>query len=259
MRFVSPHAAVASAPPRHEAHSRTNERSGEKSEHSQTATRLAELVSCAVAVIEYSLSPRTPSPDAPPFHHPGHANDVLSALEFLRSAPRELGECCDFSKMYLIGHSAGAHMLASIFLRPPVGTPDLFSLSEDLVKRVKGIILAEGIYDVDLLLRVHPTYRDFVEGAFGVKDTYKAVSPSNSECRTSARHVHWLVVQSPGDTLIKDDQALAMASQLEACCPSGQVHLDFGSVKGDHDELLVTEEFYKVICDFVREVADGRG
>ena len=228
--------------------------SGEKSEHKGLATRLLELalVPCAVAVVEYSLSPRTPT-DSPPLHHPAHAQDVLAALEYLRNPSPSASSSYNPFRIYLIGHSAGAHILASIFLQPPPGIPGCLEVSNNLIQSVKGIVMAEGIYDIDLLLSAHPDYRGFIEGAFDVRSSYVDVSPTSYVGREEGSHITWLVVQSPGDNLIRQDQADAMLGVLKQQIPSEKISRDYDSVTEDHDELLRTSAFQDCIWRFVNQ------
>ncbi|KAG8906269.1 Kynurenine formamidase [Tulasnella sp. 403] len=233
-------------------------RSGDKSQYTALSEKLAEA-SCAVAVINYTISPRKPE-DGPAVHHPKHAQDVLDALEFLRSRNDQEAfaniplDAYDASRMYPIGHSAGAHILSCLFLQ----SPDPFRVSSELAISVKGVIVAEGIYDVDLLLRAHPDYRDFIQGAFGIRNSYADVSPTTYPARDQSKHLQWLVVQSSGDVLIKEDQSNAAYDTLSQKFPPEQVHKDFDSVTEGHFELLQTPQFRRLILRFV-ETVEGHG
>ncbi|OBZ75338.1 putative isoprenylcysteine alpha-carbonyl methylesterase ICME [Grifola frondosa] len=91
-------------------------RSEDKSDHAALARRLAALSAFPVAVPNYRLTaPPTP------VRHPAHAQDCLRFLHFLLSWPGSLTSPrpYDASRLYLLGHSCSAHILASIFLTPP--------------------------------------------------------------------------------------------------------------------------------------------
>lgn len=62
----------------------------------------------ACAVINYRLSPRD--------QHPAHVEDCARAFTFLDSKAAEHG--CDAERMFLIGHSAGAHLISLLALDP---------------------------------------------------------------------------------------------------------------------------------------------
>lgn len=231
-------------------------RSGDKSGFKDLASNLvAASPSLEVAVVNYVLSPRKPE-DGPAVRHPAHAADVLRALRCLIDPPRDevLGTRSSSlpseTSVWLVGHSCGAHILSSIFLQPPEPSPSSsLTPSPDLIRSVKGILLAEGIYDVDLLLRLHPTYRDFVEGAFTERDSYTNVSTPNFTTREGSSHIQWLVVQSTGDTLVNEDDSLVMYKALAKLYP-GNVSKDFTTFTEDHDEVLHTEGFKDLLLRF---------
>jgi acetyl esterase/lipase len=60
--------------------------------------------------VEYRLSPETPSSDPNRVRHPDHVTDVGAAIAFVHAHAREWGG--DPARLGLIGHSAGAHLVA---------------------------------------------------------------------------------------------------------------------------------------------------
>lgn len=218
---------------------------------------MAASPSLEVAVVNYVLSPRKPE-DGPAVRHPAHAADVLRALQCLVDPSKDemLGtrssslpsETC----LWLVGHSCGAHILSSIFLQPPEPSPSsALAPSPDLIRSVKGILLAEGIYDIDLLLQRHPTYNDFIGGAFTARDSYTDVSTPNFAAREGSDHIKWLVVQSTGDTLIDEEDSLVMYEALTKLYPgTANVSKDFTGFTQDHFEVLDTDDFKDLLLLF---------
>lgn len=194
----------------------------------------------AVAIVNYRLSPRSPE-DGPALYHPAHAQDVLSALHKLNESEPP-STFFDPNRMIVVGHSCGAHMIASIFLR---SRSPLLAPSAALLSGVRGIVMSEGIYDIDLLLRTNPDYVDFIRGAFGPATSYEDVSVSRFQARVGAEHVRWLVVHSVGDTLIGQDQTDAMCKGLRRA--KQEVEMDTTSVTEEHDEILRTPGFYGLV------------
>jgi len=146
-------------------------------------------------------------------------------------------------------------MISSLLLRPPPGedTAGDDPVAPDVYDSVKGVALAEGIYDLDLLLKTFPDYRGFVQGAFDNIDT----ASFSRFCvnRYKARHtitVQWLIIHSPGDTLVDLPQADAMFHHLRSqysivgSDPS-KIEKDFVTLTGDHDEVLTSPEFVRLV------------
>jgi len=148
-------------------------------------------------------------------HHPEHAKDILSFLEFLREweGPRRGAPLpYDPTKLFLMGHSCGAHILACIFFDMP---GDQLVPSDWLSQSTKAIIASEGIYDIDFLLVKHPTYRSwFIEQAFGPRTSYEEVSPSKADLRTTSQHIQWLIIHSKNDQYLDADESKIMYDHL---------------------------------------------
>ncbi|KAG8986526.1 Kynurenine formamidase [Tulasnella sp. 427] len=234
--------------------------SGDKSEYRDLASKLVSASpSLEVAVVNYAISPRKPG-DGPAVRHPAHATDILRALEWLLSQSLNEDQGADApthqpkSSLWLVGHSCGAHILSSIFLRAPEGSPSSsLAPSPTLLKSVQGIILTEGIYDIDILLRLHPDYRDFIEGAFEAREFYADVSTSNFAPYEKSSHIHWLVVQSKGDSLINEEDSQVMYDALVKLYPEANtVSKDFTTMTQDHFEMLQTEAFRDLVLRFAQ-------
>ena len=162
--------------------------------------------------------------------------------------------------MHLVGHSCGAHMVSAILMkaRVPEAGPTQ-PLPEAICSTIQTATIAEGIYDLDLLLVMFPKYQDFIEGAFGEW----MVQPHSSLTKFSVTQfdvpensmVRWFVVQSTEDTLIDVNQAEAMISHLEASHKAATTHVfqDISTLKGDHNDVLQTKEFARLVAEFVKE------
>jgi len=238
-------------------------RSGDKSEYVNLSQQLASRSGCAVAAVNYRLSPGiSPDPATGYFlHHPAHATDVLTALEYFVST--DLDDIVHRpwkhtpSNIFLVGHSCGAHILTSLFLRDPNPTESSTATpSAALLAAVRGITIVAGIYDVDLLLKNFPSYSDFIEGAFGARSSYAAVS--NNRFGILEPNINWLIVNSPGDELIDVAQADSMWDALSNMYTHigkpENVEKDCITVTKGHFELLDSDEFINLVVDFVRRV-----
>lgn len=241
-------------------------RSGDKSDHKELAQNLVEISGLPVAVPNYRLSPRIPPPPnsaVRPIKHPEHAQDIVAALSAIKESDA-LDNKDRSRKLYLVGHSCGAHMLSSIMLDPfsSDDIPSNPSLPEEVYDAVQGVVIVEGIYDVDLLLATFPDYRDFIHGAF----LMEGETSGKSFSRFSVNHyvvkpeakARWLVVHSPEDRLVDIPQSEAIYSQLKSEYQrigsnliTEQVKSDFTSLKGDHDDLLKTLDFAKLVHSII--------
>ncbi|KAJ1807418.1 hypothetical protein LPJ56_006244, partial [Coemansia sp. RSA 2599] len=109
----------------------------------------------AVAIINYRLSTR----NTDSVRHPEHLNDVRSALEFLTTSNEYPGsEQIDRNNVFLVGHSAGAHLAMMSVLDN--------TEQQRWLGCIRGVFGIGGIYDIPGLLRQYPGYSDFVEMAF---------------------------------------------------------------------------------------------
>ncbi|KAG8696275.1 Kynurenine formamidase, partial [Ceratobasidium sp. 395] len=188
-------------------------RSEDKSDHEGLALRILQASSCPVVVINYQLSPYHPT-DGSAVHHPAHADDVLRALSFLnQDGSTKLGiPESTLHNLYLVGHSCGSHIIASLALESPDG-PFHIHTPVDILTNIKGMFLSEGIYDIDLLLTKFPTYTEFIYNAFDQRESYKDLSPAHYQLREHSAF-YWLVVHSKGDKLVNEEQAESLWDHL---------------------------------------------
>ncbi|KAI0818549.1 Alpha/Beta hydrolase protein [Irpex lacteus] len=262
-------------------------RSYDKSDHAPLARRLASLTSFPIAVPNYRLT----TSSTPHIKHPAHAEDLHEFLKFILdwSGPEPPSKY-DPGRLYLAGHSCSAHMLMSIFLSPPPPLPraqDSNSTatspspptytptrepthiyffpqlipSPRLIASVRGFILSEGIYDLDLLLRSFPAYKDwFVAAAFGERDSYAAVNtiqgiirkppqPPSTPTVKEEDKAKWLVIHSTGDTLVDVLQSQGFADNLRE--QGADVELNDSEVTEEHNDLLRGEVYPTLVANFV--------
>ncbi|KAL0071502.1 hypothetical protein AAF712_001359 [Marasmius tenuissimus] len=231
----------------------------DKSDHSTLAQRLVESTGCPVAVPNYRLSPRS-ADQGPPFRHPGHSEDLLQFLHFIltwqpdnESIASDANVLFDRSKLYLIGHSCSAHMLSSIILDSSHITPSL-TPNSDLLDAVQGIILSEGIYDIDRLLASFPDYREmFIVNAFGDLPSYVDFSVATYRERPRAEHTkyRWIIIHSSGDTLVDSVQSEAMVDHLKSISGPSAVASSFRELDQEHDAILQAPQYIQLIADFI--------
>ena len=230
----------------------------DKGNHIELAKRLVSRTRCVVAVPNYRLS------GGEPLHHPEHAKDVLQFLSFVLTRTgledQEVDGTpimYDASRIYLIGHSCATHMLTSIFLDSSAVTPEL-TPSPSLLRSVRGIIMTEGIYDLDLLLSSFPSYRTwFVEDAFGERASYSEISAIRWPLWNEGAHVRWLVVHSPRDSLVDPRQSEAIFDHLTQLYTAAHLPLsshvlkNMDTLQWEHDRILLRPEFVNIVGEFV--------
>jgi hypothetical protein len=213
-----------------------------------------------VAVPNYRLTPRDPSGDVH-FRHPGHAEDILLFLTFMSSwqGPPDIGLIYDPQIFYLLGHSCSAHSLTSIFLDSSEVSPTL-TPSLTLLHAVKGIVMSEGMYDLESLIAVDrfPQYRDqFIAPTFGRRDSYDAFSTTKFPLWN--RDIRWLLVHSKGDTWVDLSQSETMYTRLCGLYGSNadtRVQRNLDQLSAQHDDILRGDEYVNIVKNFV--IADAR-
>jgi acetyl esterase/lipase len=116
----------------------------------------------AVAVVRHRLAPGS--------SHPAHAEDVSAAASFLLRNAARYGY--DPRRIFLAGHSSGAHLAALVALDPRYLEREGLDPSA-----LAGVIALSGIYDLDPGDAVSEEERAFYEQAFGDRRTRRAASP----------------------------------------------------------------------------------
>ncbi|KAF7338371.1 putative kynurenine formamidase [Mycena venus] len=230
-------------------------RSEDKSDYQDLARQLAAASSYPVLVPNYRLTPNAPTADNQ-FRHPGHAEDVLRFLDFITSGTWN-GIPGKFSPagrgMYLLGHSAGAHILSSIFLDSSAVFPSL-TPSDAVLRAARGLAMSEGIYDVDLLLARFPAYREwFIASVFGDRESYPDASTTRLSLRkpeAEKSDLRWLIIHSTGDTLVDQPQSDAMYVHLRALygdAADAHVARNVDQLDVEHNDVLKAPQFVEII------------
>jgi acetyl esterase/lipase len=118
----------------------------------------------AVAVVRYRLAPGA--------KHPAQAEDVAAAVAYLARAAEKHGY--DPKRIFLAGHSAGAHLAALVALDPKYLAPHGLS-----PQALAGVIGFSGIYDLAFRPETIGNQRFAVEQAFGADpERLRAASPT---------------------------------------------------------------------------------
>lgn len=232
--------------------------SEDKSEHSALARSLAAYTNSPVVVPNYCLTKADSE-----LQHPAHAQDILKLLTFLTSWSGPHGhpiQPYDPNRIFLIGHSCGAHMLACILFdsSDPALVP-----SEALLRAVRGVVFSEGIYDIDALLQSFPTYRDwFIRDTFGDLPTYDRYSATKMILREGATHVSWVIVHSDGDTLVDTLQSRAMYNHLQSLHrgglrEAGQIFKNWDDLHEGHNAVLQSGKYVRIVGDFIHVVSSA--
>ncbi|VDB82723.1 unnamed protein product [Peniophora sp. CBMAI 1063] len=221
-------------------------RSEDKAEHGELARSLVKATGFAVAVPNYRLT----TADTP-LEHPAHCEDIVQFLHHIRSwAPPNTSPVYDSGKLFLMGHSCSAHMLASILFDSPY--PSLL-LPADIIQSVQGVVFSEGIYDIDLLLTSFPNYRSwFIAAAFGSRSSYRDVSVNKYTYPEALAHVRWLIVHSTGDTLVDTLQSSTMLERLQSLEPPADVTSSLDDLDAEHNDVLKEHLFISKVAQFMK-------
>jgi acetyl esterase/lipase len=227
--------------------------SEDKVDHSSLAYKLASFTRFPVVLPNYRLTPT----EEGHLRHPAHAEDILQFLSFLIvwKGLQGLGPPYDPRKIYLMGHSCGAHILASIFLDSSSSSPTL-APSAQLFGAVRIIVMSEGIYDFDLLLSSFPAYREwFLQAAFGKSESYAKFSVTEFPLRTLNPRIKWLVIHSKGDTLVDMAQSETVYRHLcqlhSAVSTDSLVARNVDELEEGHNEILSSDRFVRIVGDFL--------
>lgn len=130
----------------------------------ERAVLIILVLFCTLMIMSYTLSkPRRI------VHHPIHANDVARAVAWAHANVAEFGGSPD--RIFLMGHSAGAHLASIVSCNPRylrrVG------LSPSVVK---GTICLCGVFS-DTRIKQSRLGREILKNAFGVKKSYTDAFP----------------------------------------------------------------------------------
>ena len=206
----------------------------------------------------YRLTPKEPTP-ANNIYHPSHANDILLFLTriLVWDGPPGTDIQEALKDVHLIGHSCSAHMIASIILDSTSITPSLNTPAR-LLGAIKGVIMSEGIFDLDRLVACSPQYREwFVANAFGGIAKFSDFSVFNYPSREHMDSTRWLIIHSKGDTLIDVGQSQSMYEHisrlyLKQNLPiEKHVYLDTDGLRVGHDDIFKEDKYIEMVSSFI--------
>ena len=199
---------------------------GDKSEGLVLAHYYAIKRKMAVALINYRLAEQHHQNS---LKHPVQALDVSDAFAWLKhKAPHYK---YDINRVYLIGHSVGAHMIG------------LFSLSQSKYSMrgliVRGAIGIDGIYDTRRFYHDESEWRQYIEYAMpDDKKTWDSPQDfSNSDCESEeVLSWPWLLIHSLEDRWVNVNQAENFAKHLHQL----GIPVELKKLKNgrSHDEVL---------------------
>ncbi|GAA5799169.1 hypothetical protein HPULCUR_004579 [Helicostylum pulchrum] len=199
-------------------------RSEDKSDYKDLALQFREK-GFHTASINYRLSLN----DDTSVQHPGHILDVGEGIEYLYQ---------EYKNIYLVGHSAGAHIAAMLLLDTELS----------FHKYICGILGVSGIYDLPLILHDFPTYLDFVAQAFGTDATTYYCASATSKSSSLLQDKPIILAQSCQDKLINNNQTHAMFQHLKSM--QANVTVDM-SITGDHYEIMNFDNLLKLVQQLV--------
>ncbi|BFZ56167.1 hypothetical protein PYCC9005_003209 [Savitreella phatthalungensis] len=179
----------------------------------------------AVASIDYRLSIGNG------VRHPAHMEDVATALSFLHTN-------YDMDKCILVGHSCGATLAIQVYPK--------------LRRHIYGLVLLNGIYDLEALVDEYPEYNGFVEAAFGPLDRTDWSKPSPTSIVRNldapVRHIReqFLVCHSQMDELLSMQQSELF---LEALADAAIPNYAFREIHGKHDDSPGSDEVLGIVLE----------
>ena len=191
----------------------------------------------AVAVVRYRL--------APIHRHPAQVKDIAAAVSYLVREADRYGY--DSARIYLAGHSAGAHLAALVALDPA------YLKAEGLQPSVlAGVIGMSGIYDLASKIRVAENQSEAVRITFGQDP--KALKAASPVAHVNAKAPPFLILSAAADFPGLQIDARRFAEALRR---SGHKRVDQYSLK-DQDHFSITElggksaEARALVLDFLK-------
>jgi acetyl esterase/lipase len=172
----------------------------------------------AVALVRHRL--------APDHRHPAGAEDVAAALRFLVEGAERYGY--DPQRIFLAGHSSGAHLAALVALDPRY--LEAVGLSREVIAGVVGI---SGVYDLAPEIPVSPEEEQWYEQVFGDSAARRAASPDRFVRGDSPR---FLLLAAQQDIPGYLRQAEAFSAALR---DAGQADAEFYPVMGRNHASIV--------------------
>lgn len=163
--------------------------SGGREDYKKMAQSLAQSEVCVVTA-GYRLAPGA--------QHPLPVEDLDETIQRVSKLKEPK---CDARRVFLVGHSAGAHMIA-------------FWNTQFKSSSVKGFVGVEGIYDLPALSKRWPAYKDwFLDKAFGSEKGWEKASPANLPQVSKGP---WLLIHSKKDELVDIGQTQSFERALRS-------------------------------------------
>jgi arylformamidase len=125
----------------------------------------------AVALVRYRLAPATA--------HPGQAQDIAAAVAYLIRSAEKYGY--DAKRIYLAGHSAGAHLAALVAL-----DGSYLSAQSLSPRSLAGVLAFSGIYDLRRSAETAEQQKLAVQQAFGDNPQKLAAASPATHARADA-------------------------------------------------------------------------
>ena len=149
-------------------------------------------------------------------------------------------------------------MLTSIFLdaaasfTPLPADNDYLRPEESILRAVRGIALASGIYDLNKLIASFNDYdQGFIKNAF--REPYEFWNTTRYPLHAAAQPIRWLVIHSTGDTLVDLPQSECIYEHLKRLYAERQ--WDEERVTKDW-ETITTGHHYTNLPPFAQIIAD---
>jgi len=147
-------------------------------------------------------------------------------------------------------------MLTSILLDSSAITPTL-TPTPSLLRAIQGVVMSEGIYDLELLLSDFPEYLEwFVGPTFGEDTSLSHFSTTKYTLRDSSAHIRWLVIHSTGDRLVNLPQSeaiLSHLSQLYGWQTTNFISKNFDELTGAHNDIITKANYIEIYTKIVRD------
>lgn len=161
-----------------------------------------------------------------------------------------------------MGHSAGAHILTSIFLdaaasfTPLPADNDLLKPQDDLLHAVQGIAVASGIYDLEMLITAFPDYdKWYLKRAF--RGPYEFWNTTRYPLHTNSHAMRWHIIHSTGDKHVDLPQSEAIFNHLnvlydEKGWDRRRITKDCDTLNTPH-HYVQDAEFAQLIADWIKQ------
>ncbi|EGC33459.1 hypothetical protein DICPUDRAFT_154506 [Dictyostelium purpureum] len=235
----------------------------DKKEYSNLGKYLAEKVNVACAVINYRLS-SDKHKETERILYPEHNYDLIESIVWLiqNNCDDKGKEMYSNSKIVLMGHSCGGHMISTVALNWDLYIDQMIKDNKNRFKQfnetykqlktsIKGCIGIQGLYDFVALHEDFPNYLEDIKIVFNDDwfDTTNIKETTLDRSNTS-----WLIIHSPEDTWVNRRQSVNAVNHLRNVLKFDKVQLE-ENVKGPHFEVVTNFGNLSVIdADNTREI-----